>query len=349
LQPRGLDSPPPVWLNSWQGNGILARIDNPAMAKAVIASGLPAVDLRNAVTGLGLPIVGTDNRAVAELAAQHLLDRGLGQFAYCGHGGSENVGSDQRGRHFAAFFAARSLPCILFPAPKANQKPVTWDEEIAQLAAWVAELPKPVGVMAVNDDRGLQILDACRRAGVIVPDEVAVVGVDNDEILCGMVTPPMSSIALDVEQIGYEAARMLDDAMNGVDLPTQEIRLPPIGVITRHSTDMMSVGDRDVAIAAQWIRQHACESISVSQVVLQTPLSRRSLEQRFVKLLGRTLNGEIVRVKLERVQRLLIETTLPLSAIAEKAGISSGSYLSVLFHRKMGFTPAEFRRRYRRG
>jgi LacI family transcriptional regulator len=202
--------------------------------------------------------------------------------------------------------------------------------------------------MAVNDDRGLQVLEACRRAGVSVPDELALVGVDNDEILCGMAMPPMSSIALDVEQIGYQAAALLDSMMAQETPRDQHFRLPPIGVITRQSSDTTAVIDRDVARAAQWIRQHACENISVSEVVRQTPLSRRSLEQRFVKLLGRTLNSEIVRVKLERVQRLLIETALPLSAIAEQAGISSGSYLSVLFHRKLGLTPAQFRKRHRR-
>jgi LacI family transcriptional regulator len=349
LQPRGLDSPPPAWLRSWQGDGILARIDNQQMADAVLASGLPVIDLRNAIADLGLPLVGTDSRAVAELAAGHLLERGLINFAFCGHSPGTNIGSDDRGRFFQAFLAARGKPCDFFlPAAPRHRRLPTWDEEIEQLVGWVKDLAKPVGVMAVNDDRGLQMLEACRRAGNLIPDEIALVGVDNDEILCNMAMPSMSSIALDVEQIGYRAASLLDNLMAGEKLPTQQVRLPPLGVIARQSSDTTAVADRDVARAAQWIRQHACENISVNQVVRQTPLSRRSLEQRFVKLLGRTLNGEIVRVKLDRVQRLLIETTLPLSAIADQSGISSGSYLSVLFHRKLGLTPAQFRKLHRR-
>ncbi|MEX0643231.1 MAG: DNA-binding transcriptional regulator [Pirellulales bacterium] len=349
LQPRGLDSPPPAWLRRWQGDGILARIDNRQMADAVVESGMPAIDLRNAIDGMGLPLVGTDSRAVAEMAARHLLDRGFFHFAYCGYTPGECVGSDNRGDSFQAYLAAHKKPCHFFqPTERRRRRHPTWDEEIEQLADWVRELPKSVGVMAVNDDRGLQVLEACRRIGIVVPEELALVSVDNDEILCNMATPSMSSIALDVEQIGYRAAALLDHMMSSKSPEVQHVRLPPLGVISRKSSDITAVADRDVAQAAQWIRQHACENISVNQVVLQTSLSRRSLEQRFVKLLGRTLNSEIIRVKLDRVQRLLVETSLPLSAIAEQAGISSSSYLSVLFHRKLGLTPAQFRRRHRR-
>lgn len=153
---------------------------------------------------------------------------------------------------------------------------------------------------------------------------------------------------LDVENIGYTAAAMLDQFMGRKVLPQKQIRLPPLSVIARQSNDTTAVSDRDVAVAVQWIRDHACENISVKQVVRQTCLSRRALEKRFLQFLGRTLNSEIVRVRLAHVQRLLVETEMPLSMIAEWTGIGSGSYLSALFHRKLGTTCTEFRKRHRR-
>lgn len=345
LQPRGLDSPPPSWLRKWSGDGILARIDSREMADAVLASGLPTIDLRNSIADTGLPIAGTDQAAVAELVAKHFLDRGLTEFAYCGKPPDIYGNQDRRGLAFQRFLESSGFSCQVF---EPESRKLSWDQDIEQLAEWIRQLPKPVGVLATNDDRGLQVLEACRRAGVLVPDELALVGVDNDEILCAMSTPPMSSVALDVEQIGYTAAAMLDRLMCGMPLPEREFRLPPLSVIARQSSDMTAVKDRDVARAALWIRHHACENISVQQVVRQTSLCRRALEKRFVQVLGRTLNSEIVRVKLERAQRLLVETDLPLSTIAEWAGIGSGSYLSALFHRKLGLTCSEFRSRHRR-
>jgi LacI family transcriptional regulator len=347
LQPRGIDAPPPAWLKRWHGDGILARIDNRAMADAILASELPAIDLRYGVVDLGLPLVGTDQAAVGQLVANHFAERGLSQFAFCGPHTTNplHAGDHRREAHFKQAIEARGGSLIRFEGE--GQK-ATWEQQLDQLTQWVAALPKPIGIMAVNDDRGLQVLDACRRAGVLVPDEVAVVGVDNDEILCAMATPPMSSVVLDVERIGYAAAELLDQMMQGGQPTTHHLRLPPLGVVTRQSSDTNAIADREVALAAQWIRRHACEPIGVNQVVRQTTLSRRALEQRYLQALGRTLNDEIIRVKLEHTRRLLLETDLPLSTIADRVGLSSGSYLSTLFHRKQGITCTEFRQRHRR-
>src|SRR3954447_13908646 len=160
------------------------------------------------------------------------------------------------------------------------------EDEIGQ---WLLTLPRPVGVMGAYDIRARHVLDACRRVGLPVPDQVAVVGVDNDEFLCSLTDPPLSSVAPDTRRTGYEAAALLDRLMSGRERRRgQAIFVEPLGVVTRRSTDVLAVGDGDISAAVQFIREHACEGIAVKDVLAEVPLSRRVLEDRFRKLLGRT-------------------------------------------------------------
>lgn len=344
VRPHGLGDPPPTWLRRWQGDGVLARIGDRRMATAVRATGLPAVDLRGMLRNLGIPFLGVDNRAVAELAAEHLLQCGLRHFAFCGVPRGAQWYLDDRCDHFVARLARAGQGVEVFPAGNARRAD-TWEQDQRRLADWITGLPRPIGIMACHDDRGLQVLDACRRAGAAVPDEVAVIGVDDDEVLCIMSTPPLTSIDLNPERIGYEAAVLLDRMMDGAAPPAKPSWLPPRGVVARQSTDILTVDDTEVASALRFIREHACEGLRVHEVLKRVSLSQSVLERRFHKLLGRSPKAEIARVQVECAKRLLSETTLSLEAVSRKAGFHTASYLSDVFVRKVGLTPGAFRKR----
>ncbi len=177
---------------------------------------------------------------------------------------------------------------------------------------------------------------------------MAVLGVDNDEILCDLAEPPLSSVVPNTRRIGYEAAAMLTRLMAGEPAPPGAILIEPLAVVTRQSTDILAVGDRDVATAIRYIREHACEGISVNDVLAEVPLSRSVLERRFTRILGHSPKEEISRVRLRRIKQLLAETDLQLARIASMTGFEHSEYLSVMFKSKTGETPGEYRENIRR-
>jgi LacI family transcriptional regulator len=197
--------------------------------------------------------------------------------------------------------------------------------------------------MACYDFRGQQVLDACRRLGLAVPDEVAVIGVDNDELLCELSDPPLTSVVPNMQRTGYEAAALLDQMIAGKTARGQTHLIPPIGIATRQSTDVLVIEDRNVARAVHYIRQHACDGIQVKDVLRVVPQSRTLLESRFKRLIGRTPHEEILRVRLARVKELLVETDLSLDQIAERTAFNHVEYLSVAFRREIGIPPSQFR------
>lgn len=345
FQPQGLGDPPPPWLANWRGDGILARIDNPALAQAVSRSRLPVVNLRGTVADLTFPFIGSDNEAIARLGAEHLLERGFQHFGFCGFARGYHPGLDRRGDCFQRFIEAAGYACRLLQNPP-RKRPRTWEQEQEWLARWIAGLPKPVGIMTANDDRGLQVLDACRRVGAAVPDQVAVLGVDNDEYLCGLSLPPLSSIDINSEETGYQAAALLDRMMDGKPPPKRLPEIAPAGVIVRRSTDVLATDDSDVIRAVQFIREHACRPIRAADVFDELSVSRSALGPRFRHVLGHTIHQEIDRVRIERAKTLLAETSLPIKQIAQQAGFQTVQYLTRTFRRLTGDTPAAFRRRY---
>ena len=201
--------------------------------------------------------------------------------------------------------------------------------------------------MACNDMRGQQVLDACRAIGIVVPDEVAVIGVDNEEVLCDLSDPPLSSVVPNAERIGYEAASLLDSLMRGEKVQAARSLIEPLGVFTRRSTEVLAIEDRQIAAVARFIRLHACEGIDVSNVLRAVPMSRSTLDRRFIKIMGHSPKDEILRVRLNRAKQLLAETDLSQAIIAEKIGLEHAEYLSRIFKRRMGMTPSEFRSRLR--
>jgi LacI family transcriptional regulator len=330
---------PPGWLAHWDGHGIIARIENNAIASALRHVSLPIVDVSAARLIPALPWFETDDGAIAHLAADHFQERGFKHFGFAGD--SRFNWSKWRCEHFQNCVRAAGRDCAIYDQPAHIQ----FDDErqVDDLAKWILALPKPVGIMACYDFRGRQILDACRRIGVAVPDEVAVIGVDNDELLCDLSDPPLSSVIPNTQRTGYEAAALLDQMIAGKTVRGETHLIPPLGIATRQSTDVLVLEDRNVARAVHFIRNHACDGIKVKDVLRATPQSRTLLESRFKKLLGRTPHEEILRVRLARVKQLLVETDLPLEQIAERTAFTHVEYLSVAFRREIGMPPSQFR------
>lgn len=304
------------------------------------------MDLRGVVPGLPIPFIGVDNRAVADLAAEHLIERGLRQFGFCGLPAGEHPQMDERRGFFVARVRRSGFEVNQFEARGERSTP--WDREQKRLAAWIARLPKPVGIMSCHDDRGLQVLDACQVAGVAVPDEVAIISVDDDEVLCSMFTPQLTSIDVNPEQIGYQAAGLLDRMMMGEPPGDEPVFIPPRGVVLRQSTDTLAVDDPEIVAALRFIRGRACEGIRVEDLLNQVSLSRSALERRFQALVGRSPKAEISRVQLDRARQLLTESHLPIDAVAARSGFRDARYLCDVFARKIGMTPGAYRERTRR-
>lgn len=351
FEEHGLCDDVPKWLSDWQGDGIITRLDNEAMAGVVRRLNVPTVFLRNLPQNCKAPCVLTDNAAAAFCAFEHLRERGFRHFAYCGYDGADY--SDERREAFVGFVEQLGQRCHVFNSAShpVHGSTVEFEREGLKdrdlVARWIQELPKPAGVMACNDSRGRQVLDACRAAGMGVPDEVGVVGVDNDEMLCDLSDPPLSSVVPNAERIGIEAAALLDQMMAGQKPLAQPLFVEPKMVVARRSTEVLAIEDRPIAAAARFIREHACEGIDVSDVVKAVALSRSTLERRFSKALGRSPKEEILRVRLNSAKQLLSDTSSSLEFIAEKIGLEHTEYLSRIFKKKTGMTPSQFRARTR--
>jgi len=334
---------PPAWLKDWKGDGIIARIENAAVAKVITALALPTVDMSAGRIMPQLPCFEIDETAVGQMAADHFLERGFKNFAYCGD--SRFVWSKRRGEAFAKALAAHGHTVHDYDAPQGTGKAV--DDEMQSIRDWLQSLPKPVAIFCCYDIRGRLVLDACRNQAIAVPDRAAVLSVDNDELLCSLAYPPLSSIIPNAAGAGYQAAALLARMMAG-QKPGAECRyLAPTGIITRQSTDVLAVDDAQVARAVQYIREHACQGICVDDVVAQCGISRRLLEGRFKKHIGRSPHEEITRVQVLRVQDLLANTDLQLIEIADRAGFKYVEYLSAVFKQKVGIPPGKYRAQHR--
>ncbi len=314
--------------------GLIGRISNPLTAKRLLSAGLPAVasfalanaDIERLLLRSKASEIVADAARTGQFAAEHFLDRGFWNYAFCGYEGRAWVERRLEG------FAERRL---------------VWKQEVPRVVAWLKSLPRPVAVMACNDKRGRQVIEACLLAGLKVPEEVAVVGVDNDHLFGNLSNPPLSSVALNLSKAGYQAAELLDQLMRGAVRKPRQIVIEPLWVVPRRSSDVIAVDDPHLAIALHFIREHAKETIGVDDVVEQAGISRRGLEIRFHNVLRRSIRGEIQRVRLAQVRQLLTETNLSVDRIAQLTSFCSVSHLGGVFRHEFGATPAQFRRRTR--
>ena len=333
----------PGWLKNWRGDGIIARVESQKIADGILATGIPAVDVSFGLERSPFPRVATDSLATAQLAAEHLLERGLTFFGYCGD--ERYHWSRLRGTLFAQQVHNAGHQCAIFEGGRKSGPGDSWEQELADIADWLRKLARPVGIMACYDIRGHQVLEACRRLDIAVPEEIAVIGVHNDELLCELCEPPLSSVIPNARRAGYEAASLLHRMMAGEKIAPQLLLLAPVGIATRQSTDVVAVRDARLARAVRFIREHACDGISVLDVLKAVPMSRTLLERRFKKILGRTPHDQILRVKIDRAKNILATTDLSVALVAERTGFEHVEYFSVAFKRICGETPGQYRAR----
>jgi LacI family transcriptional regulator len=327
--------------------GVIALVVYRHLAETLESFRQPVVNVANVLPDLPFPRVTTDHQKMGTLAAEHFCERGFRHFGFVGH--PRHTYSLEREAGFREALAAEGYSLESFheqPARSYRHRGRLFHLNQA-FRLWLQQLPKPVGLFAANDLWGLPVVEACRMAGLRVPDDVAVIGADNDELRCELARPSLSSIASPAERVGYEAAALLERLIDGAEPPTEPLLIPPIGVVTRQSSDVLAGSDPEVAAAVRFIRANAHRPLSVDDVLSEAPMSRRSLERRFRLTLEHSIGDEIRRVHLQRVRDLLSSTALRMDEVAERAGFASVHYMSRIFRQAMGMTPTAYRRQAR--
>jgi len=343
LPEQGRGASPPAWLRQWHGDGLIARVENAEIAEAVRRMKVPVVDVSAARLIEEIPWVETDDRGIIELALQHLMQRGFANFAFCGD--ARFAWSIWRKHYFEQQIKEAGHEPHVFELSASDAAGSSPDRQKKDLIRWLHALPKPVGIVTCYDILGQRILDVCRELEIDVPQQVAVIGVDNDRLLCDLCSPPLSSVIPDSRRTGYEAAKLLDRMMHGETVSGEGTLIPPLGIATRRSTDVLATDDPLVAKAMHFIREHACDGINVRDVLSAVASSRRVLEYRFKKITGYTPHEAIVLQRLDRVRQLLQDSDLAISVIADRAGFEHVEYMSAAFRKKVGVSPSAYRRK----
>jgi LacI family transcriptional regulator len=325
-------------------DGIIVRVENPRVARRFAQLGVPTVDILGE-GGSDVAVVHVDNAAIGQLAAEHLVARGFRSLAYCGSrrfdwGRGRGDSFEARVKRVATSFRVFEWPLI--------REPRAYDQHLRRMMAWLVALPKPAGILAATDILGRRILEACMRARIDVPDAIAVVGVDNDETLCELAAPPLTSIDANHFGVGYEAAALLARLMRGGSAPSRRILVEPANLVVRASTEKWAVADPDVARALGSIHDRASSALHVADVVRQVPLSRRTLERRFHDVMGHSIYDEILRARVFRAQHLLSATDWSIKRIALETGFAYPEHLASVFKSRVGRSPRDYRKSIRR-
>ena len=337
-------------LRTWRGDGMLITFVDRRVVEAVKDLDIPVVGIEGGWgwynPGSKIPYFATDNAAVGRLGAEHLLGQGFRRLAYCGVRWSRHTAwSPERAKAFEQRAGQAGATCSIYASRRDSGR--NWSQLQQELTVWLKSLEKPIGILAANDARARHVLEACRTSGLRVPEDVAVLGVDNDEMMCELTIPPLSSIELDARSLGYRAAALLDRLMSGKRTRTLRHLIAPKGVVMRRSTNILAIVDTRVAAAVAYIRDHACDPIHVQDVVTITKVSRSTLEARFKASTGRTIHTEIQRVQVEQARRLIATTDLPLKQVAPMSGFAYVHYMTTVFRQHTGWTPAEYRKHAR--
>ncbi len=326
---------------------VLREQSNRRQIKRILSLGLPTIVSPYTEPFPGSPNILTDDVAIGRMAAEHLLHRGFRYFGYCGFGDCY-FWSRERGRSFCRRVrqAGFETHCYEYEQPKSASRR-SWEAEQDILVAWLKSLPKPAGVMACNDDRSQYILEACKLAGLRVPEEVAIIGVGNDDLICDLAAPPLSSVALSAQKAGYEAASALDALMSGQTIRDDTTVVRPNRIVTRQSTDVFAIADPYVLEVLRCIHTRAKkDALQVDDILKCVPVSRRDLYNRFSRVMSRSVHDEIKRVRMEECARLLISTELPISEIASRMGCSDAKNLARYFRQAMGMNPRAYREQH---
>jgi len=341
------DGPPRLQLVShvrdWKPHGIIAGLVLQQVAQKLVRMRTPLIDTAYTLPGLKVPTVDVDHTAVGHLAAEYFLERKFGHFGFFGsesaaYSRMQESAFKQRlaeAGHVVSSCYAEYLADLTTPA--------LWKKSAQKTRRWLRHLARPAAIFCCEDAPARYLADVCRQIGLEIPEDTALLGAGNDELDCSLAQPVLSSIAVPSQRIGYEAAALLDRLMSGEARPQEPLLLPPLHVVTRHSTDIMAIEDETVQAALQYIRQHAWEDMSVADMAHDIAVGRRLLERRFRSILGRSVLEEIYRVRVQRAKELLTDTHLPITAVAAQSGFPSASRLDVVFSKLTGLCPTAYR------
>jgi LacI family transcriptional regulator len=320
-------------------DGLIAHVNTRGTEAILKRVKVPVVSLELG-SRLHLPNVYSDPAAIGQMAANHFIERGFRNFAFCAFQGTPVAVI--RGQGFVRALESKGYSCEWRALKPPNTREF-WRPDHLQLVSWIKKLPKPVAIFCIGDPRAREMANACRDAGAQVPSQVGILGIDNDELLCRLCSPQLSSIDAGATTVGYEAARILQRAING-HRPPPPIAVPPVRVIVRESSDFVPADDPNVAAAVRYIRQNTGDGINVKQLMQHLPVCRRKLELAFRKFLGRTIHEEMVQARLDRATRLLVDGQLSLARIAEECGMGHPSRLNHLLKDHTGLTPQQYRK-----
>ena len=331
-------------LRGWKGDGIIAALNTPAEASCVKEFEVPVVNISGTLEHTPVPRVSLDNRLVGQLAAEHLIERGFREFAYYG---LRNVAySIARGSTFEARLQQAGFRCtsLLMP-PTYRANALQWHDQQRRLVKWLERLPTPVGLFAVTDYRAREVLDACRQIGLRVPQQVAVIGVDNEEVICAHVEPQLTSVARDNQQEGYHAATILDDLIRGKPIASTEEVIPPLGIVPRESTQTVAFKDARLCHAIEYLNKNIEHPIGVDELASQVGVSRRWMEYAFRDALNESPYQYIRQWRLKLARDLLEkEPAAKIYQVARRTGFSSAKQLTTAFGQEFGVSPREFQR-----
>jgi len=328
----------------WDGDGIIASLRTTSSVRHVKSLKLPVVDVGNMVPKHDwLARVATDDAARGKMAFEHLRDRGLTHFACY----APPIGrySDVRSMAFADAVAAGGYKCAMYEATRDDA--AGWLTNYSNVRRWLATLPRPLGIFAADPYPARQLVEICSVESIHIPDEVAVISGDDDELLCNVASPQISAVELASHRIGKTAAEMLGRMMKGGATAKRATLIPPLRVRGRHSTDILAMADDEIAEVLRYIRDRAPLGITVADLLKAFPISRRRLEQRFRTELNRSPAEEIRRVRMAHVGRLLLDSDKPVATIAAESGFATGASLTQAFCQHFGTPPGEYRRRNR--
>lgn len=328
------------WLRNLNADGVVMRANQ--HVQDVVELGLPMIVLDINEEVAGIPNIVTNETAIGKMAANHLMELGLKQFGFCGF--EDVLWSRKRCKSFCRTVRSSGHDCHIFqrPKPKTHR---SGEEDQHPIGKWLGSLPKPVGLMACNDDRAQYLLEACKLSSLKVPEQIAIIGADNDRLVCELADPPLSSIALNTQKAGYQAARSLAKMIASKKIRSGKILVHPTHVAKRRSTDVFAVNDNLVASAINYINQHSNRVLSVEDVAAAVGLSRRMLHNRFKQAIGRSIHDEITRVRIQKAIRMLVETNMTVTEIALTMGYSGAEKLIRHFQRETGITPLAYRKK----
>jgi LacI family transcriptional regulator len=328
-------------LKDWKPDGIICSL---AQAEHLQKLGVPIVGFDPGNYDGPIPCITSDDATIGRLAAQHLMDQGHRHFAFSGYG--DLCWSESRRMSFRECLReAGHSPDAVATMPS-RKSTTTWSKEESVVRDWLRQLPKPVGIFCANDDRAASIADVSRVLGFSIPNDISIIGADNDEIICDVMNPPLSSVRILSDQAGYEAAALLGRLIRGeAKSAGQRIPAPAAGVIARQSTNLMMIQNANVKKALQYIINQINEPLRVSEIVAHSGLSHRSLNDLFHAELGLSIGGYVTKARIEHISRLLVETDLQIQEIAQAVGYEDDRHFSRYFKRSTGTTPRAFRRR----